>query len=78
MLVVHGEGCALAGSHNLGLLAGSRCPQTAVCGGVAQTGKSLWEGHVSLVAPCTVTTGLGALETVGHPLGPFSRKQEHP
>lgn len=43
VLALRGEGCALAGSHSLGLLAGSRCPQTAACGGVAQTGRSLWE-----------------------------------
>lgn len=41
VLVLGREGHALAGSHSVGLSAGSRRLQTAACGGVVQTGKSL-------------------------------------
>lgn len=46
LLALRGEVGALAGSHSLGLLAGSRCPQTASCGGVVQTDRSLWEAGI--------------------------------
>lgn len=71
----HGRGCALADGCSFGLSAGSRCLQTAVCGGAAQTGKILLGKRcLGLWVPCTVATEMRVWGLCGQPTRPLVQR----